>query len=314
MLEITPKICIEGREVDFLQGGYKSDGGMSSSELTFKLPLTYGGMKKLWNKEVTFYLNEFDSVPMFRGWVKRTNETFEEVEIMAMDAFGYMLKGGEQGLAKIVLDDRTNLDGLTVGAAIKKAISLAKLDGKIKTDIIGNTSPLISSVREPLRGVLSLKEVIEQLLVKAIDKTDQSLPRPNIIKIVDDGEYSQLVIELESRLEDTNVKLVYDEFNNIESLNVINKKLPTVITVNGSNVSATFTHDSALEAYDRNYLEVSNDKLTSYAECKEFAARLFQANLYNQYQYNVESFDGAYLAENEVIRIETDDPQFSGNY
>ena len=314
MLEITPKICIEGREVDFLQGGYKSDGGMSSSELTFKLPLTYGGMKKLWNKEVTFYLNEFDSVPMFRGWVKRTNETFEEVEIMAMDAFGYMLKGGEQGLAKIVLDDRTNLDGLTVGAAIKKAISLAKLDGKIKTDIIGNTSPLISSVREPLRGVLSLKEVREQLLVKAIDKTDQSLPRPNIIKIVDDGEYSQLVIELESRLEDTNVKHVFDEYNNIESLNVINKKLPTVITVNGSNVSATFTHDSALEAYDRNYLEVSNDKLTSYAECKEFAARLFQANLYNQYQYNVESFDGAYLAENEVIRIETDDPQFSGNY
>ena len=314
MIEITPKICIEGVEVDYLNGGYKSDGGITSSELTFKLPLTYGGMKKLWNKEVTFYLNEFDSAPMFRGWIKRTNETFEDVEILASDAFGYMLKGGEEGLAKIVLDNRTNLDGLTVGAAIQKAIKLAKLDDKLKTDMIGDTSPLISSIREPLRGTLSLKEIIEQLLVKAIDKTDQTLPRPNLIKILDDGEYSQLVIELESRLQDTNVKHVFDEYNNIESLNIINKKLPTVITVNGSNVSATFTHDSALEAYDRNYLEVSNDKLTSYAECKDFAARLFQANLHNQFQYTLETFDGAYLVENEVVRIETDDPQFSGNY
>jgi len=315
MHEITPRICIEGREVDFLEGSYKSDGGITSAELNFKLPLTYGGMKKLWNKEVTFYLNEFDSTPMFRGWIKRTNETFEDIEIMAMDAFGYMVKGGEQGQAQIILDKRTNLDGLTAGAAIKKALVLAKLDGKLKTDIIGNTLPLISSVREPLRGKLSVKAIIEQLLVKAIDKTNQELPRPNIIKIVDDGEYSQLVIELESRLEDTNVKHVFDEYNNIESINIINKKLPTVITVVGKNdVGATFTHDSALEAFDRNYLEVSNDKLTSFAECKEFAARLFQANLYNQYEYSIESFDGAYLVENEVIRIETEDPQFSGNY
>lgn len=314
MIEITPRICIEGREVDFLEGSYSSNGGITSAEITFKLPLTYGGMKKLWNKEVTFYLNEFDSIPMFRGWIKRTNETFNDIEIMAMDAIGYMVKGGEQGEAKIVLDDRTNLDGLTAGAAIKKAINLANLDNKIKTDIIGNTEPLISSVREPLRGTLSIKDIIEQLLVKAIDKTNQDLPRPNIIKIVDDGEYSQLVIELESRLDDANVKHVFDEYNNIESINIINKKLPTIITVNGNNVSATFTHDSALEAFDRNYLEISNDKLTSFAECKEFAARVFQANLYNQYEYSLESFDGAYLIENEVIRIETEDPQFSGNY
>ena len=314
MIEITPRICIEGREVDYLEGSYKSDGGLTSSEITFKLPLTYGGMKKLWNKEVTFYLNEFDSTPMFRGWVKRTNETFDDIEIMAMDAIGYMLKGGEQGEAKIVLDDRTNLDGLTVGAAISKAITLAKLDTKIKTDMIGNTEPLISSVREPLRGTLSVKNIIEELLVKAIDKTNQDLPRPNIIKIIDDGEYSQLVIELETRLDDNNVKHVFDEYNNIESLNIINKKLPTIITVNGNNVSATFTHDSALEAFDRKYLEVSNNKLNSYAECKEFAARIFQANLFNQYEYGIESFDGAYLVENEVVRVEADDPQFSGNY
>ena len=314
MIEITPRICIEGREVDFLEGAYKGDGGLTSAELTFKLPLTYGGMKKLWNKEVTFYLNEFDSTPMFRGWVKRSNETFDDVEIMAMDAFGYLTKGGEDSQALVTLDYRDNLDGLTIGAAIQKALSMAKLDSKLKTDMIGNTTPLISSVREPIRGTLTVLEIMKSLLAKAIDSSNQNLPRPNVMKIVDDGEYSQLVIELESRLDDTNVRFIFDEYNNIESLNVVNKKLPTVITVAGDGVSGTFTHDSALEAFDRNYLKVDNDELKSFAECKEYAARIFQANLYNQYEYTFASFDGAYLCENEVIRIETEDPQFSGNY
>ena len=285
MIEITPRICIEGREVDYLEGAYKGDGGLTSAELTFKLPLTYGGMKKLWNKEVTFFLNEFD-----------------------------LTKGGEDSQALVTLDNRDNLDGLTIGAAIQKALSLANLNTKLKTAMIGNTTPIISSVREPIRGTLTVLEVMKSLLAKAIDSSNQTLPRPNIMKIVDDGEYSQLVIELESRLDDSEVRFVFDEYNNIESLNVINKKLPTVITVNGEGVSATFTHDTALEAFDRNYLKVDNNKLKSYAECKEYAARIFQANLHNQYEYTFESFDGAYLSENEVIRIETDDPQFSGNY
>ena len=186
MIEVTPRICIEGREVDFLDGSYKGDGGITSAEITFKLPLTYGGTKKLWNKEVTFYLNESSE-------------------------------------ALITLDRRSNIDGLTIGAAIQKVISLAGLDGKLKTDMIGNTTPLVSSVRDPIRGTKPALEVIKELMAKAIDTTDQSLPRPNILKIVDDGEYSQLVIELESRIDDTaTVKKVFDEYNNIIDLNIIN--------------------------------------------------------------------------------------------
>ena len=62
MHEIIPRVCIDGRDVDFLDGNYSLAGGINAATLTFKLPLTYGGMKKLWNKEVTFYLNSFDSV------------------------------------------------------------------------------------------------------------------------------------------------------------------------------------------------------------------------------------------------------------
>lgn len=60
MASISAKIFIEGKEVDYIDGSYKNSGGMTAAELTFKLPLTFGGMKKLWNKEVTFFLNEFE--------------------------------------------------------------------------------------------------------------------------------------------------------------------------------------------------------------------------------------------------------------
>ena len=95
MAEITARVCIDGREVDYIDGSYKNAGNLTAAELNFKLPLTYGGMKKLWNKEVTFYLNEFDTVPMFRGWIRRTNETFNDIEI-ADPEFYELFRGRHQ--------------------------------------------------------------------------------------------------------------------------------------------------------------------------------------------------------------------------
>jgi len=316
MIEVTPRVCIEGREVDFLDGSYKSDGGLTAASLTFKLPLTYGGMKRLWNQEVTFFLNDFDSTPMFRGWIKRTNPTFNDIEIYAEDGIGYMLKGGEQSVAKIALTDEVNIDGSSIAGAIIKMFSLAKLDTKIKTDIIGNTSPVIGvSQSEAIRGTIVVLEVIKDLLSKAIDKTG-TLPRPNIARLVDDGTYSQFVIELESIIDDTaTIQHVFTERDNIIDLNIINRKVPTIIVVNAQNdQKGTFVHDSALSAYDRSYLEVENSDLKSGAEAKDFASKLFQANLKNQYEYTITTFEGAYLSENDVIRIQTDEPEFSGNY
>ena len=316
MHEITPRVCIDGRDVDFLDGNYNLAGGINAATLTFKLPLTYGGMKKLWNKEVTFYLNSFDSVPIFRGWIKRTNPTFEEIEIFAEDAIGYMIKGGESGLAKVALTEQSNIDGLTTGAAIAKLITLANLSAKVKTDIIGNTSPSRGLMEGgPIRGTIAVLDVIKELISKSIDKAS-TLPRPNIIRIVDDGTYSQLIIELENLIDDTaTIQHVFTERHNIVDLNIINRKVPTIIIVNGDNdQTGTFTHDSALAAYDRSYLEVENSDMKSPAECKKFAGDIFEANLKLQYEYTMTTFDGAYLQENDVIRIQTEEPEFSCNY
>tara|TARA_R100001015_G_C4626814_1_gene186020 strand:+ start:959 stop:2008 length:1050 start_codon:yes stop_codon:yes gene_type:complete len=313
MSEITPEVRIEGVSVDYIDGTYQSTGGLTAATLQFKLPKSYAGYKDLWNKEVTLHFTDFDK-PLFRGYIKRIKANFDDVEIFSQDILGYMVKGGNPEKAKISLTDKENIDGLTAGNAIRKAVSMALLDNKINTDAIGDTTPTISSSRPPIRGTLGVLDIIKQLMSRAIDN-DGSIPRPNIIKVVDNGSVSQLVIELESLLDTDQIKHVFSEYTNITDLKIINRKVPTIVIVNGKNgVTGTFTHDTAIEAYDRNYLEVSNPALESPAACKDFAQKLFRANLETQYEYGMETFEGVSLAENDVIRIETEDPKFSGNY
>ena len=79
-------------------------------------------------------------------------------------------------------------------------------------------------------------------------------------------------------------------------------------------VGACRSRESAMGAFDRNYLEITNEKLKSPAECKDFAQKLFKANLSVQYEYTFDTFEGAYLAENSVIYIVTGEDEYDGNY
>ena len=313
MKEITPEIRIEGRVVEYLEGNYQNTGGLTAATLQFKLPRQYDGFRKLWNKEVTFFLNEADK-PLFRGYIKRVKENFDSIEVFAQDIIGYMVKGGNPEKARVALTDKDNIDGLSAANAIREAVAMALLNTKVGTDIIGDTTPIISSSRPPLRGTLGVLDIIKQLVSRAVDDSG-TVPRPNIVRVVDDGSSSQLVIELESDLDSAEIKHVFTEHDNITDLKIINKKVPTIVIVNGAGgVKGTFSHDTAIEAFDRNYLEVTNESLKSPAECKDFAQKLFRANLTTQYEYGIETFEGAYLSENDVIRVETEDQKFSGNY
>jgi len=315
MSHLIPKITINGKDIDYFNGRYASPGVFSAASLNFSIPTNIAGAQKLWNQEIAFYVDKSDSVPIFRGWINRTKKSLEKIEVFAEDAIGYMVKGGSFNKAKINLDDRINIDGLTAGAAIIKVLELAELDTKLKTDYIGNTSPVVGTIRPPIRGEETVKSIIEKIIAQSINTDDTSLPRPNIVRLIDDGTNSQFIIELESDLDTAPIKHVYNTRDNITNLQVINKKVPTIIEVKGKKgVSGKFTHTSAIEAQDREYLSVSNGELESPAECREFAARLFQANLKAQYEYSLEVTEGAYLNENDVIRLDVEPSEFAGNY
>jgi len=314
MLELTPKIYIDGIDIDFINAGVSQKGSLKAGQLDFTIPTSTGIGLNFWNKEVTLYMNTSDAVPLFRGWIKRVKENYNEIQIHAEDAIGYLLKGGEAENAKVALDNTTNLDGLTGGAAIIKAIELAKLDDKIKTDYLGDTSPIISTSEEPIRGTLTVIDIIKRILSKAVNTDTTDLPRPNIAKLMDDGTNSQLVIELEADVDNSVITHTYTEYDNITNLSIINRKIPTVIIVNGNGVKGTFTHDSASSALDRTYLEVNNNDLLSPAQCKDFAQKIFKANLKTQYEYTFDTFEGIYLPENSVIRVVTGEDEYDGNY
>ena len=312
MNAITPRITIDGDDMDFIEGQYESPGNLGSASLTFQLPLTYAGDKKLWNKEVLFYFNKQDSSPMFRGWIRRTKVDLNQVEVFAQDALSYAVKDGGTSIAQLHLSEHDNLDGLSASAAIKEAIKRCKLSDKL--GILGNTSPVVSSVRPPYRGTIQLLELIKSLLSKAVLNTS-TIPRPNIARLIDNGNKSLLLIELQADLDTAPIVHSYTELNNILSINIVNRRLPSVVIVNGKDgVAGTFSHDTAISAFDRNYLTVTNDSLESPAECLDFAQKLFKANEAVQYEYGIETLEGAYLVENDVIRVETDDPKFAGNF
>jgi len=314
MREISPKIFIEGSEIDYIEGSYSLNGGLTAAELLVQIPKPAGDFRKLWNREITLYLNDFDTVPLFRGWIKRVAQDLNSMEIRAEDAFGYLVKAGGQTQAKLTLTDRDNLDGLTMGAALIKAIQKANLQDKIGTDYIGDTTPPVPTAPAQLRGSMTVHDILSELLSKAVDNSG-TLPRPNIARLIDDGTNTQLIIELESDVETDTVVHTYTEHDNIIELSMINRKIPTFITVNGKDgVTATFKHTSAITALDNNPLEVDNDTLGSPAECLDFAQKLFRANLKNQFEYGLEITEGAYLVENDVIKIVTDDPDYNGNY
>jgi hypothetical protein len=314
MKKLTPRVLLDGKEIDFIDGALTDTGGLRAATFDFKLPVGSTENKNIWNKEVLLYFNDFEGTPIFRGYVKRIKETFNTVRIYSQDALGYLVMAGNADKAVLALTDDDNLDGLTVGNAIRKAISKAQLSSKIGTDYIGDTTPLISSSRPPLRGTLGLLNIVKQLLSRAIDDSGV-LPRPNIAKLVDDGEKSQLVIELESDVDSTEIKHKFSEYDNITNIKIINRKVPTIVVVNGKDkAKGIFSHDSAVEAYDRNYLEVSNKALESPAACRDFAQKVFRANLQTQFEYGIDTIEGIYLTENDVVRIQTKDPEFSGNY
>ena len=75
-----------------------------------------------------------------------------------------MVKGGNPEKAKVALTDKDNIDGLSAANAIRKAISMALLNTKVGTDIIGDTTPIVSSSRPPLRGTLSILDIIKQMV------------------------------------------------------------------------------------------------------------------------------------------------------
>ena len=310
------EIFIDGERVDYSAGTLTKEGGNTASKLTFTVPGDDVTYRKYWGKEVTFFLNQSDAFPLFRGFIENA-EILDNFSIgfRALDALGY-LTGLDR--ASVVLDDipGSNIDGLTIGAALRKLIEMSKLTN-IGVDYLRDTTPVQQMPR--IRGrVFILDTIVNELSrIYTIGKAPvaiSGLPRQNILKVADDGTKGQLVFELLKQPE-TSIPIHHFSYDtNIISFQVQNRKIPTIVSVKGEKRGAIFKHEGAISAFGEHTVNVDNPLLKSQAECVEFGSKVFNANLNVKYEYALTTFEGGYLEENDVVNIIDDTTEVEGNF
>jgi len=311
MQETFPELYIDGEKVDFTTGSLTKQGNSTASKLSFTIAGDSVTYRKYWNKKDLYYFDKSDNIPMFRGFIMNAeiNSNFS-INFMALDVLGY-LTGIDR--AAVSLTNQDNIDGLTVGGALKRMISLANLDDRIGTDYLGDTNPVLLMPRT--RGRVMILDTITSQLLNVFNTDTSTLPLRNFLKVIDDGNKGQLIFELQSDIDSNNPIHRFDYTDNITSFNVQNRKIPTVITVKGkNNASALFKHESASAAFGGHAFNVSKPNLTSRAQCMDFAQKIFNANIQNQYEYSLETPEGAYLEENDIVEIIDKDTDISGNF
>ena len=310
MNEISSRILVDGKTVEFDDANYKYTGGLTAAQLTVTIPGDEVSFKKYWGKEIIVYLNEEDTYPFFRGYVMDTTIANEyAIKLIALDSLGWLT--GHQK-AKVLLNNSSNIDGLTIGGALIKLISLSGLSDKIGTDYIGDTSPVIT-VRNNLREEVVILEWLQKVLPNAIDNTNTEFPRENTLIVRDDGTKGQLRIEVVSDVKNGKACFAFDE-NDLIGYSVKARKIPTTITIKGKGVSGKYRNASAAKALGENFFNASNDNLTSPTECREFARKIFYANVENQYEIKVNTFQGVYLMPNDIIKLNIRNADVSGQY
>ena len=310
MHETTPEILIDGERVEYTTGNLTKQGNNTASKLTFTIPGDSVTYRKYWNKEVTFYFNKSDSKPMFRGYIMNAeiNNNFS-VNLTALDVLGF-LTGLDR--AAVSLTDAENVDGMSIGSALVKMIRLANLQNKIGTDFLGDTNPVV--LMPKLRGRIIILDTITAQLNGIFNVDEVTLPQRNILCVTDDGAKGQLCFKLESNIDNETPIYSFDYESNMISFSVQNRNVPSIITVQGKNVSALFRHTSAVSAVGDYSFNVTKNDLTSRAQCMDFAQKVFNANIQNKYEYNLATTEGAYLEENDIIHIIDDVTSINGNF
>lgn len=305
----SSRIYIDGKQVDFTTGSLTKEGGNTASRLNFVIPGESSSMRKYWGKEVTFFLDVSDASPMFRGFIENLEIVNNQaIACRALDALGY-LTGLER--ASVTLDVNNNLDGDTIGGALIRMIGMANLT-QVGTDYLGDTNPIQPMPKT--RGTVYILDTITAALNTHYNKNNPDLPRKNFLQVFDDGTKGQLKLVVEADPDNEKNVFTFSYDTNIIAFSAQNRKIPTIITVEGSNTRAIFKHTSAMQALGEHSITVTNPLMKNRAECLDFAQEIFLANLKAKYEYTLAATAGYYLEENDVVRIIDDETVVDGNF
>lgn len=157
----------------------------------------------LFNKKIELFLNESgtdDSVPIFRGFVKRFTPSEKNVKLNALDVRSVL--SGNDGI-KVNSSDVKNYDGKTVSQFIYEIVTdkINYNETVIGLDMLSDTDVPITMTG--MRGSnINVLSIINQKLNSKIDKSDYTNPLGYFLDVREGLSNSNIVIAKEKALTD----------------------------------------------------------------------------------------------------------------
>jgi len=301
---LNPRVFVDNNRLEYIESvTFTQTGNNQASSLSVKAsnPLLDGSV--LFGKPISFFLDEGDGVPIFRGFIKDASTSDTSLSISAVDIRGYL---SSKTTKRVSLTDSHNYDGYTLGAFLKEYIDteINISSTIIGTDKINETNPPVTL--SGIRGEFSPFELVIQNLNRAIDEDSDDNPVGYGITVVDDGEKSHIKFSKEKVKTDP-ISLSLSENSGI--LSHTYKKRPTKFVADlgggryfqyGSLPSGPFTIDMVNKKYD------------SPDEAREAARLEILKGIDTTVEISINSTKGYYLDIGDNVFINVSDTMLNG--
>ena len=232
----NPLIIIGDKEVEYydkfslINSGNNQINSLSVSGIN-KSFIDY----KLLNQEITLFLNEggIDSVPAFRGIIKKINPTTNTISIPAYDP--RILISGKDAFP-VIVDDIENYDGYTLVQFMYDYIDthINKDSVKIGLDMLSETTPKL--LMRDFRTDLAVPyQIMQDCLSQIIDDSDVENPIDFEIVMIDDGKKSNIALVNRIDLKNATPSIRYDLLDGINKITYSKVTPPTFALVRGEH-------------------------------------------------------------------------------
>lgn len=298
----SPKLCIDGKTISSLKSAsvnFAGAGKINSLDATFSDPDL--SCHRLFNKKVELFLDDSSAVAVFLGYIREMKPTDSGISITAYDPRTFLT--GENS-RPVVLTDKQNYDGFTIGQFLADYIT-TNLSDKLSLVGFSDTTPPVSLKGVRSTGIAPLA-ILTDLISKAVDDDTPETPLSWFLDIIGD---KILFVKEKVLTSIPSLRLSYSD--GIQELSY-NRRTPAVygIVTGAGSVSGDFQYGNA--PLGLTGLTLSDESLTSSAECSNRARLEVMRNYTNLDEMSVSASKGYYTGIGSIVHINVDDNIISG--
>ena len=298
------RVFIDNKRIDNIKNiQFQSRSQSQLDTLNVTLTSSIASDMDLFGKPIVFFLDKREGIPMFRGFIKDATVNDKSVNIRAIDVRGHLTS---ENINQLVLDDKYNYDGYTLGGFLKSYIEeyINKETTLIGVDKINDTEPI--STLSGVRGTFKPYELVKNRLNLIFDNTKATeQPLRYHMTTVDDGNHSHIKFVKEKLKTDFPI-LSLSEADGILSYSY--KKRPKKFIAHFGN--RTFRlGNSKSAAFGKKY---NIDEDLSPADAQERVRNLLLSELEENVEITLNTNRGFNLRPEDLVSIQLNNQDIDG--